>query len=75
MNIVLDQSVEHVNPSTKKEIGMVVVRGNSIAMMECLDKVRPAILPVSPPLAPRCHERDGPSSQPHVPQSQINTDP
>jgi len=39
MNIVLDQSVEHVTPSTKKDIGMVVVRGNSIAMMECIDKV------------------------------------
>eukprot|EP00285_Hemiselmis_virescens_P010668 CAMPEP_0173390222 /NCGR_PEP_ID=MMETSP1356-20130122/14365_1 /TAXON_ID=77927 ORGANISM="Hemiselmis virescens, Strain PCC157" /NCGR_SAMPLE_ID=MMETSP1356 /ASSEMBLY_ACC=CAM_ASM_000847 /LENGTH=76 /DNA_ID=CAMNT_0014347555 /DNA_START=94 /DNA_END=324 /DNA_ORIENTATION=- len=38
MNVVLDQTVEHVSTSNKKEIGMVVVRGNSIAMMECIDR-------------------------------------
>jgi small nuclear ribonucleoprotein G len=39
MNIVLDHGVEQISKTEKKEIGMVVVRGNSIAMMECLDKV------------------------------------
>eukprot|EP00284_Hemiselmis_tepida_P010444 CAMPEP_0174917672 /NCGR_PEP_ID=MMETSP1355-20121228/2612_1 /TAXON_ID=464990 /ORGANISM="Hemiselmis tepida, Strain CCMP443" /LENGTH=76 /DNA_ID=CAMNT_0016162791 /DNA_START=64 /DNA_END=294 /DNA_ORIENTATION=+ len=38
MNVVLDQTVEHVGASDKKDIGMVVVRGNSIAMMECVDR-------------------------------------
>jgi small nuclear ribonucleoprotein G len=38
MNIVLDHGVEHVSKTEKKEIGMVVVRGNSISMMECIDK-------------------------------------
>lgn len=38
MNIVLDNGVEHVTNTEKREIGMCVVRGNSISMMECMDK-------------------------------------
>jgi small nuclear ribonucleoprotein G len=40
MNIVLDNSVEIVSPTEKVDIGMVVIRGNSIQMWECLDKVK-----------------------------------
>ena len=40
MNIVLDNAVEIVSPTEKVDIGMVVIRGNSIQMWECLDKVR-----------------------------------
>mmetsp|Transcript_32059 Transcript_32059/g.70238 ORF Transcript_32059/g.70238 Transcript_32059/m.70238 type:complete len:89 (+) Transcript_32059:59-325(+) len=39
MNIVLDNAVEIKSPTEKNEIGMVVIRGNSIVMWECLDKV------------------------------------
>ena len=38
MNVVLDHTVENVSAHEKNEIGMVVVRGNSIAMVECVDK-------------------------------------
>eukprot|EP00913_Durusdinium_trenchii_P021785 g20468.t1 len=38
MNIVLDNTVEIVSPTEKNEIGMVVIRGNSIMMWECLDR-------------------------------------
>lgn len=40
MNIVLDNTVEIVSPTEKNEIGMVVIRGNSIMMWECLDRVK-----------------------------------
>jgi small nuclear ribonucleoprotein G len=39
MNIVLDQSVEEVSANEKNEIGMVVIRGNSVVMMEPLERV------------------------------------
>eukprot|EP00416_Gambierdiscus_australes_P030417 CAMPEP_0171090578 /NCGR_PEP_ID=MMETSP0766_2-20121228/31946_1 /TAXON_ID=439317 /ORGANISM="Gambierdiscus australes, Strain CAWD 149" /LENGTH=115 /DNA_ID=CAMNT_0011548587 /DNA_START=60 /DNA_END=405 /DNA_ORIENTATION=- len=42
MNIVLDNTVEIVSPTEKNEIGMVVIRGNSIMMWECLDRVKEA---------------------------------
>ncbi|KAJ1473200.1 LSM domain-containing protein [Baffinella frigidus] len=38
MNVVLDHTQEHVNQLEKKEIGMCVVRGNSISMMECHER-------------------------------------
>ena len=38
MNVVLDHTQEHVNQHEKKEIGMCVVRGNSISMMECHER-------------------------------------
>mmetsp|Transcript_49930 Transcript_49930/g.161579 ORF Transcript_49930/g.161579 Transcript_49930/m.161579 type:complete len:121 (+) Transcript_49930:99-461(+) len=40
MNIVLDNTVEIVSPTEKNDIGMVVIRGNSIMMWECLDRVK-----------------------------------
>ncbi|KAI8888757.1 like-Sm ribonucleoprotein [Backusella circina FSU 941] len=39
MNIVLDEAVEEVSASEKHEIGMVVIRGNSISIMETLERI------------------------------------
>ncbi|XP_028417022.1 small nuclear ribonucleoprotein G-like [Dendronephthya gigantea] len=39
MNIVLDEAVENVSSSEKHNIGMVVIRGNSIVIMEALERV------------------------------------
>ncbi|KAL1932050.1 hypothetical protein VTP01DRAFT_9106 [Rhizomucor pusillus] len=39
MNIVLDETVEEVSASEKKNIGMVVIRGNSISIMEALERI------------------------------------
>ena len=39
MNLVLDDAIEEVSPQIRPEIGMVVVRGNSIQMVELLDKL------------------------------------
>ncbi|CAO3660395.1 hypothetical protein G6F70_008861 [Rhizopus microsporus] len=39
MNIVLDETVEEISPSEKHNIGMVVIRGNSIAIMEALERI------------------------------------
>ncbi|KAG0169015.1 hypothetical protein DFQ28_003727 [Apophysomyces sp. BC1034] len=39
MNIVLDEAVEEVSPSEKHNIGMVVIRGNSISLMEALERI------------------------------------
>eukprot|EP00040_Diaphanoeca_grandis_P001813 m.19654 g.19654 ORF g.19654 m.19654 type:complete len:76 (-) comp12550_c1_seq1:690-917(-) len=38
MNIVIDQAVEE-NSVEKQDMGMVVLRGNSIIMMEALERV------------------------------------
>jgi len=38
MNIVLDKAVEHIGKQ-EKDIGKAMIRGNSILMWECLDKV------------------------------------
>jgi len=38
MNIVLDQAQEHVGKETRP-IGKVMIRGNSMIMWECLDKI------------------------------------
>ena len=40
MNVVLDNTVEIVSPTEKNELGMVVIRGNSITMWECIDRVK-----------------------------------
>ena len=40
MNIVLDQATEVRSPTEKFELGMIVIRGNSVVMWECLDKVK-----------------------------------
>eukprot|EP00898_Chlorokybus_atmophyticus_P006454 jgi/Chlat1/680/Chrsp104S01151 len=39
MNLVLDETVEEVSSSEKHQIGMVVIRGNSIVLIESLEKV------------------------------------
>ncbi|KAI8802583.1 hypothetical protein BJ742DRAFT_684038 [Cladochytrium replicatum] len=39
MNIVLDDVVEEISEKEKKNIGMVVIRGNSITVMEALDRI------------------------------------
>ncbi|KAF4714978.1 hypothetical protein FOZ62_003307, partial [Perkinsus olseni] len=45
MNLVLDNAVELVSRTEKKEIGMTVIRGNSVLMWECLDRFnRPSCL-------------------------------
>ena len=38
MNLVLDESVEETR-TERNPIGMVVVRGNSVALMEALDRI------------------------------------
>ncbi|KAE8742135.1 hypothetical protein FOCC_FOCC012343 [Frankliniella occidentalis] len=39
MNFVVDETVEVCKDGTKKDIGMVVIRGNSIIMLESLDRI------------------------------------
>ncbi|PSN45044.1 putative small nuclear ribonucleoprotein G [Blattella germanica] len=39
MNLVIDDTVEECKDGTKKKIDMVVIRGNSIVMLEALDRV------------------------------------
>ncbi|KAJ3332824.1 hypothetical protein HDU76_012947 [Blyttiomyces sp. JEL0837] len=39
MNIVLEDAIEEVSPSEKTNIGMIVIRGNSIVVMEALEKI------------------------------------
>mmetsp|Transcript_16253 Transcript_16253/g.17715 ORF Transcript_16253/g.17715 Transcript_16253/m.17715 type:complete len:86 (+) Transcript_16253:1-258(+) len=39
MNLVLDNAVELVSRTEKRDIGMAVIRGNSVLMWECLDRV------------------------------------
>jgi len=40
MNLVLDRTIEQVSQSETNEIGMVVIRGNSIVMMEPLERIQ-----------------------------------
>lgn len=39
LNIVLDDAVEEKKGGEKEDIGQVVIRGNSVVMMEALEKV------------------------------------
>ncbi|XP_026748403.1 probable small nuclear ribonucleoprotein G [Galleria mellonella] len=39
MNLVLDESVEECKDGQRTNIGMVVIRGNSIIMLESLDRI------------------------------------
>ncbi|CAB3255105.1 unnamed protein product [Arctia plantaginis] len=39
MNLVLDESVEECKDGQRNSIGMVVIRGNSIVMLESLDRI------------------------------------
>lgn len=38
MNLVLENSAEHL-ASSKRDMGTVFIRGNTIVMWECLDKI------------------------------------
>jgi small nuclear ribonucleoprotein G len=39
MNLVLEESVEVVGKDEKNPIGTVMIRGNSVVLWECLDKI------------------------------------
>ena len=39
MNLVLDETVEQVTATEQNSIGMVLIRGNSIVMIEALEKL------------------------------------
>ena len=39
MNLVIDDAVENVNTQQKNHIGMVVIRGNSVVLMEAIDRI------------------------------------
>ncbi|XP_040853042.1 small nuclear ribonucleoprotein G-like, partial [Ochotona curzoniae] len=39
MNLVIDECVEMANSGQQNNIGMVVIRGNSIIMLEALERV------------------------------------
>jgi len=39
MNLVLDETVEEVSATERNEIGVVVIRGNSVMLMEPLERV------------------------------------
>ena len=37
MNVVLDDTIEHVSSTERNNLGMVVIRGNSIVILELMD--------------------------------------
>ncbi|KAL1975240.1 hypothetical protein VTN31DRAFT_3632 [Thermomyces dupontii] len=39
MNIVLDEAVEEKASGEKERLGMVVIRGNSVVMLEALERI------------------------------------
>merc|ERR1712170_128177 len=39
MNLVVDEAIEECKTGEKNSIGMVVVRGNSITLLEALDRI------------------------------------
>jgi len=39
MNLVIDNTIEEVSGTERNEIGMVVIRGNSVVMIEPLEKI------------------------------------
>uniref|UniRef100_U5EXK0 Small nuclear ribonucleoprotein G n=1 Tax=Corethrella appendiculata TaxID=1370023 RepID=U5EXK0_9DIPT len=39
MNVVIDESIEQCKDGTTNTIGMVVIRGNSIIMVEAIDRI------------------------------------
>ncbi|XP_065565644.1 small nuclear ribonucleoprotein G-like isoform X2 [Artemia franciscana] len=39
MNLVIDESVEERKDGSQHILGMVVVRGNSIIMLDCLERL------------------------------------
>jgi len=39
MNVVLDETVEETKQGARNAIGMVVIRGNSVVMLEAKDRI------------------------------------
>jgi len=39
MNLVLDETIEFAKTGERRQIGMVVVRGNSVVMLEAKDRI------------------------------------
>ncbi|KAJ3071013.1 hypothetical protein HDU98_005937 [Podochytrium sp. JEL0797] len=39
MNVVLEDATEEVSATDRQDIGMIVIRGNSIIVMEALEKI------------------------------------
>ncbi|KYK57470.1 small nuclear ribonucleoprotein [Drechmeria coniospora] len=39
LNIVLDDAVEETDGQGRKNIGMVVIRGNSVVMLEAMERI------------------------------------
>ncbi|KAI8609447.1 small nuclear ribonucleoprotein G-like protein [Chytriomyces sp. MP71] len=39
MNIVLEDATEEIGATNRVDIGMIVIRGNSIVVMEALEKI------------------------------------
>lgn len=39
MNIVLDEAIEEISNTEKNSIGMIVIRGNSIIMVEAMERI------------------------------------
>jgi len=40
MNLVIDDAVEETKTGEKNNIGMVVVRGNSVGLLEALERIQ-----------------------------------
>lgn len=40
MNLTIEEAVEVLSQTEKEELGTVVIRGTSIEMWECIDRVR-----------------------------------
>ncbi|KLO18077.1 like-Sm ribonucleo protein [Schizopora paradoxa] len=40
LNIVLDDATEDTNPGQKHELGQIVIRGNSVTLVEPLEPIR-----------------------------------
>ncbi|KAJ3046768.1 hypothetical protein HK097_000530 [Rhizophlyctis rosea] len=40
MNLVLEDAVEYVSEEDRRPIGQAVIRGNSVTVMEALDKIQ-----------------------------------
>ncbi|KAF2468220.1 LSM-domain-containing protein [Lindgomyces ingoldianus] len=39
LNIVLDDAIEERGPTQRDRLGMVVIRGNAVVMLEALDRI------------------------------------
>ncbi|RWS23739.1 putative small nuclear ribonucleoprotein G-like protein [Leptotrombidium deliense] len=39
MNLVVDEAIEETKKGEKIELGMVVIRGNSVVLLEAMDRI------------------------------------